>query len=93
MPQILLSFFALFWLDFVGMTVAGCATRCDYAAADAAYIGLRIALPVIAALTFAALVFANKRGYKSWPLVVGGVALTILVTCVASQVVERAYLS
>jgi hypothetical protein len=91
LPQVLASLFALLWLDFAGMAVAGCETRCDHAAADAAYIGLRIALLIITVLTLFVLVMRQKRGRKAWPIMLAGLALTILATLVASQVVDWAY--
>ena len=91
MPQVLVSLFALFWLDFAGMAVAGCGDSCDHTTASAAYVGLRIALPIIAVLTFIALVRWQKRRRKMWPIVLTGLALTILATVIAVQVVGWAY--
>lgn len=91
MPQVLVSLFALFWLDFAGMAVAGCGDHCDHMTANAAYAGLRIALPIITVLTFVALVTWQKRGRKTWPIVLAGLAATILATVIAVEVVGWAY--
>lgn len=96
LPQVLIWPFAVFWLTFEGMASAGCGPApegngaCD-AAADAANVGLWIALPVLAVLTFVALVVWQERGWRTWPVVLGGVGLTIIATFVATQVLLRAF--
>jgi hypothetical protein len=90
-PQILLSLFAVFWLRFEGFRVAGCETRCDYATAYGANVGLWIALPTIAVLAFVGLVVWYRRPWIKLAIVLAGIALTILALFVATQVVRWSY--
>lgn len=90
--------FAMFWMTMAGMSVAGCGSApegngdCKYAVADAAYNGLPIAFAVIAVLTFAVLMLAQRRGWKLWPVAVAGFALTLFATYVAHRVLAWALL-
>jgi hypothetical protein len=47
--------------------------------------------PAITVLTLAGLILWRRRGWKTWPIALGGVLLTILAAFIAYQVVGLAY--
>ncbi|MCW3492531.1 hypothetical protein [Microbacterium sp. SSM24] len=90
-PQILVSAFALFYVWFLGMYSVGCSRRCDYQLDYAASVALVIAVALITALTLAALIVWRRQGWRTWPIALAGVVLTILAAFVADLVVQSAY--
>lgn len=99
LPQVLLWPFAQFWVVLHEMSVAGCGPvedggngDCDYALADAANVGLWIALPVIALLSFIALVACGNCGWRRWPVALAGIGLILVAVYLAIQVIYRAFL-
>lgn len=89
LPQVLLWPVAWYWVLLHEMYAAGCGP-CDYALAYAADVGLWIAAPVIAVLTFVALVVCGKRGWRRWPVALVGIGLLVLAVYVVTHVILRA---
>jgi hypothetical protein len=91
--------FARFWVLLHEVSAAGCGPvedrgngDCDYALAYAAVVEIWIALPVIAALTFIALVVCGIRGWRKWPFALAGIGLILAVVHFVIQVIYRAFL-
>lgn len=91
LPQVLVAGFAAFYTWFLGMHSVGCSTQCDHATEYAASLVLLGALAAITILTLAGLIVWRRRGWRTWPITLGGVLLTIVVTVVVDRVIAAAY--
>lgn len=92
-PQILVSV-SLAWYVWVFSTVLSsdaCSSQCDYDLAFAANIALWIALGLITVVTTVGLVEQRRRGRPTWPMVLAGIAVVLLVAFVADRVITSAY--
>jgi hypothetical protein len=89
-PQALVSLLAAAWIDAKGGQTAGCGADCDYALLSAVNHAIWFSFVVITVLAFVGLVAWQKWGLKRWPIVLGGLGLTILATYVADKIVSFA---
>ena len=91
LPLILVAGYAVFYVWAGAQHSVACSVNCDYALAYAAEVGLVIAVASITALTLTALIIWRTRSWKSWPIALAGITLTILATVIADQVIQSAY--
>lgn len=91
-PQVLVSLFVVLFVGFDGASRGGaCELQCDFDPYEVTNYALWVVLTVVTGLTLAGLIAWRRRGWKSWPIALLGLVLTILAMLIALQVFEWAY--
>lgn len=88
--HVVLTGVAVWLIPLLAMRSAACDQQCDFATADAAILGARIAVLAILALTIATLGPRWKKWARCWPIVLVGILLTIVAVIVANHVLIAA---
>ncbi len=89
--QIFLAAAAVILAPVQAMRSAVCDTQCDFVAADAALYGVMIAAIAILLLNAVALFVRRKKWSENWPIVLGGIVLTILAMVISNQIFIAAF--
>lgn len=88
--HVVLTGIAVWLIPLLSMRSAACDQQCDFANADAAILGARVALLAILVVTIATLGPRWKKWASSWPIVLIGLVVTIVAVIAAHQVLVAA---